>query len=136
MAGPGGFIPFSPPLSSIASSSLTTALPQPRRSPLRPGGTKESSLIRYVDQKILHIQRRFAKRDASLVPEGRGIREVDEQGRPIEEVGDAATTARLAKSEEWYDVPGYSSFGEAAKEVEEVIGVTWVSGTRMLHLCT
>jgi len=50
----------------------------------------------------------------------------------IEELSDPATTARLARSEEWYDVPGYASFGEAVKDVEELVGVTWVSGTRML----
>ena len=61
------------------------------------------------------------------------MREVDEEGRVIEEVSDPATTARVARSEEWYDVPGYASFGEAAKDVEELLGVTWVSGTRMLH---
>jgi hypothetical protein len=126
---PGGFVPFSPPPSSVASSTVASALPHPRKSPLKAGGVKESSLIRYVDQKILHIQRRFAKRDPSLGYQGR-VREVDEEGRMIEEIGDPATVAQLAKSEEWYDVPGYSGFGEATKEVEEVVGVIWVSGTR------
>lgn len=128
--GAGGFVPLSPPPSSVASSSLNTALPQPRRSPLKPGGTKESSFIRYVDQKILHIQRRFAKRDSSLGQGSGRVKEVDEEGRMIQEIDDPAS-AGLAKSEEWYDVPGYTSFGEAAGEVEEVVGVTWVSGTRM-----
>ena len=134
MAEPGGFIPLSPPPSSIASSSLNTALPQPRRFPLKPGGSKESSFIRYVDQKILHIQRRFAKRDPSLAPVSSRPREIDEEGRVIEELDDPATISRLAKSEEWYDVPGYGNFGEAGKEVEEVVGVVWVSGTRRLKL--
>ncbi|SMQ49748.1 unnamed protein product [Zymoseptoria tritici ST99CH_3D1] len=59
----GGFI-FSPPASSIASTTTSSTLPHPRDSPLRPGGTKEGTFIRYVDQKLLHIQRRFAKPDA------------------------------------------------------------------------
>src|ERR1700759_2014287 len=63
----GGFMEpalLSPPPSSHASSSAASALPRPRNSPLKAGGSKESSLIRYVDQGILHIQRRFAKREA------------------------------------------------------------------------
>ena len=131
MAGPGGFVPISPPPSSIASSGVNT-LPQPRRSPLKPGGTKESAFIRHVDQRLLRIQRRFAKRDPALASQSSHIREVDEEGRMIEEVSDPATSARLARSEEWYDVPGYASFGEAVKDVEELVGVTWVCGTRML----
>lgn len=150
MAGSGGFIALSPPPSSVASSSVHHALPQPRSSPLKPGGTKESSFIRYVDQKILHIQRRFAKRDPSL-DLGSRVRDVDEEGRLIAEVGDPAfatasaaaasasnsflssssSSSRLAPSEEWYDVPGYTGFAEAAKDVEELVGLTWVTATRM-----
>lgn len=126
----GGFVPLSPPPSSVASTTLNAALPQPRRSPLKPGGTKESTFIRYVDQKILHIQRRFAKRDPSLAQEHEKVKEVDEEGRVIQQVGDSSTVDR---SEEWYDVPGYVSFGEAATDVEDVVGVTWVSGTRMVE---
>ncbi|KEQ87013.1 hypothetical protein M438DRAFT_268257 [Aureobasidium pullulans EXF-150] len=107
----GGFVPLSPPPSSIASSNTPNSLPQPRRTPLKPGGTKESRLIRHVDQQLLHIQRRFAKRDPSLGHEG-----------------------RLQQSEEWNDVQGYAGFAEAAKDVEELIGVIWVSGTPALQV--
>ncbi|KEQ68468.1 hypothetical protein M436DRAFT_58268 [Aureobasidium namibiae CBS 147.97] len=105
----GGFVPLSP--SSIASSHTPNSLPQPRRTPLKPGGTKESRLIRHVDQRLLHIQRRFAKRDPSL-----------------------ATEKRLQQSEEWNDVQGYSGFGEAAKDVDELIAVIWISGTPALQV--
>lgn len=126
----GGFIPYSPPPSSLASSNASQTLPHPRSSPLRPGGSKESNFIRYVDQQILHIQRRFVKRDASLqqIP---GVKEVDEEGRVIEEVNDPASLGQLGRAEEWHNVGGYKTFAEAARDVEEITGVIWVSGTRM-----
>lgn len=127
----GGFIPYSPAPSSLASSSSPATLPHPRSSPLKPGGTKESSFIRHVDQQILHIQRRFAKRDAAQ--QQAGITEIDEEGRRIEEIDDPFTTAKLARSDEWHDVPGYATFADAARNVEELVGVIWVSGTRTHH---
>ena len=96
---------------------------------MRPGGSKESAFIRYVDQQILHIQRRFAKRDAPSDEKTR-IKETDEDGRVIEEVDDQATSARIDRSEAWNDVRGYKSFAEAARDMEELIAVIWVSGTR------
>ncbi|THZ22410.1 hypothetical protein D6C90_09419 [Aureobasidium pullulans] len=128
----GGFVPLSPPPSSIASSATRNSLPQPRRTPLKPGGTKESRLIRHVDQQLLHIQRRFAKRDPSLGHEG--VREMDEEGRMIEQLNDPATEKRLQQSEEWNDVQGYAGFAEAARDVEELIAVIWVSGTPALQV--
>lgn len=124
----GGFIPYSPAPSSAASTTTAQSLPHPRSTPLKPGGTKESSFIRYVDNQILHIQRRFAKRDERL--QGRGVREIDEEGREIEEVNDSAAMGNLGRQDEWNDVPGYSTFVEAARDVEELVSVTWVSGTR------
>ena len=92
----GGFIPYSPPPSSLASSNASQALPYPRSTPLKAGGTKESSFIRHVDQQILHIQRRFAKRTA---PNDGFVQETDEEGRMIEEIGDPTTKSQLEKSE-------------------------------------
>lgn len=126
---PGGFIPLSPPPSSIASSSLRSTLPHPRRTPLKTGGAKESTFIRFVDQRILHVQRRFAKRDSSLGLRNAHIKEVDEEGRLVQEIGE--TTAR---SDDWNDVPGYAGFGEAAAEVEEIVNVIWISGTRTSNI--
>jgi hypothetical protein len=128
----GGFVPLSPAPSSVASSNTPNSLPQPRRTPLKPGGTKESRLIRHVDQQLLHIQRRFAKRDPSLGHGG--VREMDEEGRMIEQLNDPATEKRLQQSEEWNDVQGYSGFGEAAKDVDELIAVIWISGTPALQV--
>lgn len=118
MASPepaGGFI-LSPPPSSIASSLANGAssLPHPRITPLKAGGSKESTFIRYVDSRLLHIQRRFAKRTtlshAGLSDEGR-------------EHADA-----------WGDVKGYSSMKEACHDVEELVDMVWVSGTPSLQI--
>jgi hypothetical protein len=104
---PGGFIPptiLSPPQSSVASTSIAhTTLPHPRASPLRAGGTKESAFIRFVDQGILQIQRRYAKR---------GSEKLDK----IEKKGE--------------DAKGYESFSEAARDIDRLVDLIWVSGTR------
>lgn len=101
----GGFEhPFllSPPHSSIASGSTAHAtLPHAREHPLKSGGSKESSFIRFVDQGIQKIQRRFAKR---------GSNEADK--------------------EEKEDAKGYANFPEFAKDTEALIDLVWVSGTR------
>ncbi|GAB7344259.1 hypothetical protein MBLNU457_2136t1 [Dothideomycetes sp. NU457] len=127
----GGFIPYSPPPSSLASSNASQALPHPRSTPLKPGGTKESSFIRHVDHQILHIQRRFAKRTA---PTDGYVQETDEDGRTIEEIDDPTTKSQLEKSEEWHDVRGYNTFAEATRDIEELIGVIWISGTPSLQV--
>ncbi|KAF2205312.1 hypothetical protein GQ43DRAFT_487164 [Delitschia confertaspora ATCC 74209] len=62
--GSGGFVRddiLTPPSSSV-TSTVATPLPQPRQHPLKPGGSKESQLIRYLDQNILGVKRRWAKR--------------------------------------------------------------------------
>jgi hypothetical protein len=105
---PGGFLPptiLSPPQSSIASTSIAhTTLPQPRATPLKAGGTKESAFIRFVDQGILQIQRRYAKR---------GSEKLDK----VENEGEVAK--------------GYETFSEAARDIDRLVDLIWVSGTRM-----
>ena len=107
----GGFL--SPPPSSMASASTATssALPHPRATPLRPGSSKESTFIRYVDERLLRVQRRFAKR---TTPSATG-----------DEIEKDATLI-------WDDVQGYRSMREACKDVEDLMGVVWVSGTPSL----
>ena len=112
----GGFI-LSPPASSVLSSTTTTtasALPHPRNAPLRAGGSKESAFIRYVDQQILHVQRRFAKRTS---PRGSGLSDVDRD-----------------KADAWGDVPGYHTMGDACRDIEALVDVVWVSGTPSLQV--
>lgn len=111
---PGGFM-LSPPPSSVTSSLTNTKseLPHPRSTPLKPGGNKESAFIRYVDDRILHIQRRFAKRETPAL-----------NGDDAEK--DAAAI--------WDSVKGYKSMREACKDVEDLAGVVWVSGTPGLQI--
>lgn len=60
---------------------------------------------------MLHIQRRFAKRDSLVMPE--------DSTRRVKDM-----------SEQWHDVQGYKNMAEACRDVESVMGVIWVSGTR------
>lgn len=105
----GGFLPqecssfSSPPF--IASSGAATHLPRSRSIPLKPGSSKEASFIMYVDQKLLEISRRYEKRF-----------NIGFEGEP------ALTTDDL----------GYESFDQVARDLENVVDVVWVSGTRML----
>ena len=105
--GPGGFLhPIlpSPPISSVdTASSASTVLPHPRSTPLKTGATKESSFIDYVDRKLLGVSRRYEKRYNSEFE--------DEPSSDIEG-------------------RGYESFGELTKDMEALIDVVWVSGTR------
>ncbi|KAF7197824.1 hypothetical protein HII31_00913 [Pseudocercospora fuligena] len=110
---PGGFM-LSPPASSTVSSNAHPTLPHPRDAPLKPGGSKEGAFIRYVDQQILHIQRRFAKRTS---PESAHLSNVDRE-----------------KADSWGDVKGYGSMKEACKDIEQLIDVIWVSGTPSLQV--
>lgn len=114
---PGGFIqptqyppqvtqpPLSPPASSIASYSAS--LPHPRSQPLRPGSNKEEIARRYVEEKLLGISRRYVKKFA-----------------PAEE--QTSTTPGFGA--------GYKTFGEAAKDLSDVIDVLWRSGTPGLQV--
>lgn len=113
----GGFI-LSPPPSSIASSiaSGRSALPHPRDSPLRAGGSKESTLIRHLDSKILQVQRRFARRTTFS----------------LNALNDGA---QLQAANLWPgDIKGYANMKEACKDIEELVDVIWVSGTPSLQV--
>ena len=65
-------------------------------------------MIRVVDQSLLKIQRRYAKRE--------------EEAREMETDPDA----------------GYGAFSEAAQDIEKLVDLVWISGTRtcvaQLHL--
>ena len=109
-SSPGGFFPqgsslLSPTTSSV--SSVASPLPHPRSTPLKSGGSKESTFIRYVDSGILKVRRRFAKHA---------------------EIQDKNVTTGQAHDKG--DVPGYTSFAEAAHDVDKLIDIIWVSGTR------
>lgn len=110
MSKDGGFLPQeSSSFSSspfVASSNVTTHLPRSRSIPLKPGSSKESSFILYVDQKLLEISRRYEKRF--------NVGFKDETALTIEDLG-------------------YESFDQIARDLENVVDVVWVSGTRMLR---
>jgi hypothetical protein len=106
---------LSPPPSSVTSAitNANSELPHPRSTPLKPGGSKESAFIRYVDDRLLKIQRRFAKRETPSL-----------NGDDAEK--DAAAI--------WDSVQGYKSMREACKDLEELLGIVWVSGTPGLQI--
>ena len=100
----GGFI--QPSLSSPAPSASTATpsiLPRPRLHPLKAGSTKETTVINHVDKTILIINRRHAKKFSSAF---------DDQAQQESE-------------------RGYESFKEVAKDIEGLVDVLWVTGTRM-----
>lgn len=107
-AGPGGFLQPtlpSPPVSSFEYLPAgNTILRQPRSTPLKPGSAKESSFIDYVDKTLLGISRRYEKR----------------YNNGFEDEATSGIEGR-----------GYESYGELASDLEGVIDVVWVSGTRM-----
>ena len=95
-----------PPASSVAASQHPSPLPQPRRHPLQPGGTKESELIRYLDHGVNQIQKRVDNR-----------------------VTNRKTPALLGQEE------GYRAFWEVAKDLDGLVDVIWVSGSRRKPRC-
>jgi len=109
----GGFILSPPPSVTSAITNANSELPHPRSTPLKPGGSKESAFIRFVDDRLLQIQRRFAKRETPSVN------------------GDDAQKDAAAI---WDSVQGYKSMREACKDLEELMGVVWVSGTPGLQI--
>lgn len=90
-----------PPTSSAAPSQHASPLPQPRKHPLKPGGPRESDLIRYLDHGINRIQKRVDNRmtNRKLKP---------------------------APGEE----EGYRAFWEVAKDLDGLVDVVWVSASR------
>ncbi len=116
-SAPGGFLHsslLSPPPSST-TSTCRSILPAPRSHPLRSGSAKESTFINHVDQGIMQVTRKYATKFS-----GTGSGAVDHPG-PVS-----------------YDTTqdrGYESFGEVARDIERLLEVVWVSGTRKSTFC-
>ncbi|RKF83342.1 putative meiotic recombination protein dmc1 [Golovinomyces cichoracearum] len=85
----------SPPLS---------LLPKPRSRPLRPGCRKEDTVRQYLDQKILNVSRRYAKKF---------------QPREEQRVG---------------DVTGYVNMDQVASDIGRLADVVWLTGTPNLQV--
>lgn len=95
----------SPPLSAVASpSAAPSVLPLPRARPLQPGSTKESNFIEYVDRKLLEISGQYENRHKINSQDG---------------------------LEPGFKSKGYKNFNELATDLENLIDIIWVSGTRM-----
>ena len=103
---PGGFLQSalpSPPPSSVASDATVHALlPRQRASPLKPGSQKQSALIDHIDNRLLHISRRYEKR----------------------------YNAKFLEQKDDDEVKGYDSFAQMANDLGSILDVVWVSGTR------
>jgi len=89
----------------MALSQHSSPLPQPRRSPLKPGGQRESELIGYLDQGVNRIQKRVDNR----------------------------LTKRKTKPAPGESL-GYRAFWEAAIDLEGLLDVVWVSASPNLQL--
>ncbi|EGX90333.1 hypothetical protein CCM_06751 [Cordyceps militaris CM01] len=71
---PGGFVPpaagLLSPTPSTASSPAAASLPAPRRTPLRPGGSREDQVRRDLEEALLSISRRYVKKFSGPDPAG------------------------------------------------------------------
>ncbi|KAH8177800.1 subunit 11 of the general transcription factor TFIIH domain-containing protein [Sarocladium implicatum] len=70
---PGGFLPAtgglpSPAPSGSSSTRPSGSLPHPRGRSLQPGSNKEAMTTRYVEERLLHINRRYIKKFSSAEP--------------------------------------------------------------------
>lgn len=102
----GGFLHpsiLSPPPSSTATSSISSnILPRPRNRPLKSASAKETAFINYVDHGVQQVTKQFAMKHGN------------EEDGSKENIG------------------GYGGFNKAARDIERLIEVVWVSGTREL----
>lgn len=100
---PGGFLltGLASPSPSNGSPTSTKGLPHPRSKPLRPGSVKEETARRYVENKLLHVSRRYTKKF-----------------QPVED------------SEGNNAVKGYQSMREVCADLTEVVDVLWLTATR------
>lgn len=106
---PGGFLTSilpSPPSSTVTSpSAARSILPLPRTRPLKSGSLKESSFVTYVEQKLLAVSRRYENRFSAALGEEENP---DVEGR------------------------GYKGIGEIMQDLDAVIDIVWISGTRRI----
>lgn len=108
---PGGFLqphlPFTPQVSYGSPALNGPVLPATRSTPLKRGSSKESAVIDHLDGKLLEVSRRYEKRV-----------DLGSERKPAVDT----------------EVRGYENFGEAAKDLEAITDVVWVTGTRMTNI--
>jgi hypothetical protein len=113
------------PILQLPSNANSVRLPEPRRTPLKPGSAKESQLLRYIDTRLLNITRRFAKKgirrkaDITSTPPPPGVAAGSEHARN--------GSHNVKEDEE--EVEGYHSFSEVANDLSTLVDVLWVSNT-------
>ena len=103
-AGPGGFLPLSAGTQpQLTHGTVPTVLPKSRVRPLKPGGSKETDVIVYLDNKLLGISRRFEMR-------------FDTDWDDVDYIASSGK--------------GYKSFGDTARDLMDLLDIVWLSGTR------
>lgn len=99
------------PAPSTTSTSTTRrnvpGLPHPRGHALRPGSAKEGKVRAFFNDRMEHVNRRFVQRSGATQ-------------KPF--VTDDGT--------------GYTSMAEVCKDLDEVVNIVWLSGTRKCHPCS
>ena len=104
----GGFLPSRLPSPPVSVSSLShTLLPQPRSQALKAGGKKEAAVRGYMEKHLLQISGRYQRR---FQDDGQLEQDSDKTGE-----GSGA----------------YQNFTDIATDLNTLIDVIWVSGTRM-----
>lgn len=107
----GGFLPQSLPSPAPTASTVSTrpaGLPHPRSRALRPGSAKEDQVRNFISDRMAHITRRFVKKVGAA------------------SLGDKVDGQMMDDEE----VEGYNSLDELCKDLNEVIRIVWLSGTR------
>ncbi|KAI5305781.1 ADP/ATP carrier protein [Ascosphaera pollenicola] len=123
----GGFIPGDThihsahlPLSEIA---LSIELPEQRHKPLRAGSKKEWDTIRWIEARMMSLNRKHAKR----FEPGKQWEATDSKAQ-----GQSQTSSIPRQPGD--DEPGYASVSELATDVEQIIHVLWVCGTPSIQI--
>lgn len=127
----GGFLPptLPSPAPSTPRPSTPSLLPKPRTHPLRAGSAKEATVINHIDTTLLRISRRHAKKFSSAY-----YKPDDESNSNANYSPESFSARGYGKGEEEGEVQGYESFKEVARDLEGLVDVLWVSGTRMYPL--
>jgi hypothetical protein len=100
----------STPSSSVVPSHHPSPLPRPRKHALKPGGPKEGELIRNLDAWVNKIQKKCDDRFKNRATYTQGV-------------GGGAGQA-----------DAYSNFEQAAKDMDGLVDVIWVSGSPNLQI--
>ncbi|KAI5294673.1 hypothetical protein KEM55_006514 [Ascosphaera atra] len=119
----GGFIPDEEPEQSstnlpLSDYAASVQLPEQRHKPLRAGTNKEWDTNRWIESKMTSLNRKHAKRF--------------EPGKAFGIPSQGAQDTSKETAQQVDDEPGYSNLRELAADVEQIMNVLWVCGTRKL----